>query len=149
MTNFTKQEILIGGGSILAAISSFLPWYTISFWGVKQSISGFTGWWTLSFLAALALIASLFPQAKKAVPQIEENIKVIHMALAAVITLVPLIALISQPSEMLGMGNVNIGLFTALAGGIAALAGGIIQNRQNNQPIDTPTPPVNESASSE
>ncbi len=130
MSKLTKKEMIMGIGSLLAIISAFLPWYSVSVYGMRTSVNGLTGWWTLSFIAALVLLASVVPQVKQAVPQIEKNRKIIQIVLAAIVALIPFMAIFSTPAEMMGMGSLGIGLFGALAGGIVALVGSITQKKE-------------------
>ncbi len=153
MPKLTKEEMLMGIGAVIAVISAFLPWYSVSFMGHRASANGLTSWWSLSFIAALLLIASIVPQVKSAIPQMEEKGKVIQIVLAAIVTLIPVLAILSSPPGMNMVGaSISVGVWGAIIGGAVALFGGVTQKKEAVQPMaqeTTEIPPEDQSTSSE
>jgi hypothetical protein len=125
----TTVDKIVAGGTFIAMISIWLPWFSIS-WGSSTfqvagsaSISGTTGhgWLWLEFIVALVLIAYL--AARAAWDRLPFNIPVAHAPLLIVGTslqlLLVLIAFIDIPYGSDGVGWAW-GAFIALLAALAA-----------------------------
>jgi hypothetical protein len=129
LNRLTTVDKIVAGGSLVALISIWLPWYSIS-WGRSTfqtaggaTISGTTGhgWLWLEFLVALVLVAYL--GARAAWDNLPFSIPVAHAPLLIVGTalqlLLVLIAFIDIPYGSAGVGW-TWGAFVALLAVLAA-----------------------------
>jgi hypothetical protein len=124
LNRLTTVDKVVAGGSLIALISIWLPWYSLSYLGATASISGTTGhgWLWLEFIVALVLIAYLASRA--AWDRLPFSMPVAHAPLLIVGTalqlLLVLIAFIDIP-----YGNDGVGwTWGAFVGLIAALVAG-------------------------
>lgn len=120
LKRLTRVDRLVAGGSLVAMISIWLPWYSISSAGQSASFSGTWGhgWLWLEFVLALALIGYLVLRAGSATAV---RLPVAHAPLLLIGTsvqlLLILIAFADIPYSGLGMGwdwAAFIGLLAAL-----------------------------------
>jgi hypothetical protein len=128
VNRLTSVDKIVAGGSLVALISIFLPWYSYSYLGATETFSGTTGhgWLWLEFIVALALIAYLASRA--AWDRLPFNMPVAHAPLLIVGTalqlLLVLIAFIDIPYGGSGVGW-TWGAFVALLAALAA-AGSVL-----------------------
>ncbi len=124
VNRLTTVDKVVAGGSLIALISIFLPWYSFSYLGYTTTISGTTGhgWLWLEFLVALVLIAYLASRA--AWDRLPFTMPVAHAPLLIVGTalqlLLVLIAFIDIPYGSSGVGwtwGAFVGLLAALGAG--------------------------------
>jgi hypothetical protein len=124
LNRLTSVDKIVAGGSLVALISVFLPWYTISSGAFGNYSWGATslghGWFWLEFVVALALIAYLAMRAAWAEPPVK--LPVAHAPLLLVGTgvqlLLVLINFIFIPYASSGDGwdwGAFVGLLAALA----------------------------------
>jgi hypothetical protein len=127
LNRLTTVDKIVAVGSLIAMISIWLPWYSISWSGDtfqpagSASLSGtFHGWLWLEFVVALVLIAYLV--ARAAWGQLPFAMPVAHAPLLIVGTalqlLIVLIAFVDIPYGNLGVGltwGAFLGLLAALA----------------------------------
>jgi len=128
LRRLTRVDQIVAGASLIAMISIWLPWYSVS-WGSgafesqgSASFSGTSmhGWLWLEFVVALALIGYLvlragFPESKVSLPIAHAPLLIIG---TGVQLLLILIAFFDIPYGNLGMGwgwAAFIGLLAALA----------------------------------
>ncbi len=123
----TTVDKVVAVASLIALISIWMPWYTVSDLGYSGSASGTTvhGWLWLEFFVALVLIAYLV--ARVAWDKLPFSLPVAHAPLlivgTAVQLLLILIAFIDIPSS--GVADVSVGWgFGAFLGLLAALVAG-------------------------
>jgi hypothetical protein len=111
--------------SLIAAatgiISVFLPWVTISAFGMTKNINGFHGWGILVFLAFFA--AAVITLTGNQTQGLEKNYWFLLMACGAIALLSIIIEIASSDSLGEGMGFVDAGIGFGLWIAIAAAAG--------------------------
>jgi hypothetical protein len=122
LNRLTTVDKVVAGGSLIALISIWLPWYSLSYLGATLSVNGTTGhgWLWLEFIVALVLIAYLASRA--AWDRLPFTMPVAHAPLLIVGTalqlLLVLIAFIDIPYGNEGVGwtwGAFVGLLAALA----------------------------------
>lgn len=107
-----QKKIGLGGAAAMA-ISTFLPWWKVSFMGIGAGLSGIQDWrGIVTILMAVAVGLMIFRGIK---------LSIVPAAIAALVILTAYIAV-----SGLGMGvSFGIGLFIATAGVAAAIYGSL------------------------
>ena len=124
LQTMNRQRKLILITAAIGIISVFLPWVTISIFGMTQSINGFHGWGILVFLAfvASAVIALIGNQTRV----LEKSYWFLAMACGAIALLSIIIAIASSDSMGGGMGFVDAGIGAGMWIAIAAALGVVL-----------------------
>jgi len=140
---FSREQLVIGGASVVLLIAMFLDWISVSCsgafcGGAGGGASGFHGWGWLTFLALLGVAGLLLARTVLAdmvkLPELPAPDAVLIMAGGALEILGCLLFWVeyhdSFASASAGVVNISSGLgfgwFVALIAGIATVAGGYL-----------------------
>jgi hypothetical protein len=135
--------MIIGGALLVALISMFFNWWTFSYSGAtgfpggSGGEAGFHGWGILYFIILLALAAfwvMVMVARSNPMGTLPVSDKAVFMLGGAVMVLVMLIALVSNPYDGAPIGSAGIGFgwFVALLAAIGVLGGGFLTTQESN-----------------
>lgn len=136
LASMSNGDKALAGGSIVVLIAMFLPWYGWDSGYFSASIDGFNSWGWLTFLGLLAVVAYFvirnFLTESVKLPEMPVTDAQAYMIGGGVEVLgVVLFWLVShQEGVLLGNLGVRFGLFVALIGGIATVAGGYLKQSE-------------------
>jgi len=119
--NKQRKFILIAAAAGIIAV--FLPWVTVSAFGMSESMNGFHGWGVFVFL--LFIVTGIVSIMGDQLKPLEKNMWFLVLGCGAVIVLSILIALTSSGGTGMGMSildaGVGIGLWIDAAAGIGVI----------------------------
>ena len=129
-----KQRKFTLIAAAIGIISVFLPWVTISVFGMSKNINGFHGWGILVFLAffAAAVITLIGNHAQV----LEKSYWFLAMAFGAIALLSILIDIASSESPGEGIGFVDAGIGFGMWIAIASAAGIVLFAWMFKSPAD-------------
>ena len=129
-----KQRKFSLVAAAIGVISVFLPWVTISAFGMNKNINGFHGWGILVFLAffAAAVITLTGNQAQV----LEKNYWFLVMACGAIALLSIIIEIASSDSLAEGVGFVDAGIGYGMWIAMASAAGVVLFAWMYKSPAD-------------
>ena len=104
--NRQRKFILIAAA--IGIISVFLPWVTLSVFGMSKSINGFHGWGILVFLAFVAAV--VIPLIGNQTLALDKSFWFMALACGAIALLSVIIAIASTASPDGGLGFVETGI---------------------------------------
>jgi hypothetical protein len=111
-----RQRKLILIAAAIGIISVFLPWITISMFGMNQNINGFHGWGILAFLAFV--VTGVVALVGNQTSALDKGLWFLAIACGAVALLSVIIAIASSsgsPDGGLGLVDAGIGVGTYMA----------------------------------
>lgn len=133
------------GGSLVILISMFLPWYSASYAGFSDSVDGFHRWGLLTLLGWLFVLAYWLLRGplsgQFSLPKWGIGDGMVFMIAGGVEVLGAILYWIDGSSSV---GNLNafgvstgpsFGLFIALVGGLATVAGGYLKQSEPEKPV--------------
>ncbi|UKN01672.1 hypothetical protein K6119_18270 [Paracrocinitomix mangrovi] len=132
-----KQRMLIVGGGALAIVAAFLPWISISFFGMTVRASGisaglYDGWIVLGLGAAVAGLA--FTQGDRNAELDATQKKTIAGMGGAIVGYMLFFMFVRAQG---GFGALGIGVYIALLSGIAVLAAPFVIKGDGNFEMPT------------
>ncbi len=159
---FSREEMLIGGASLVLLISMFLNWISVScsgaFCGGEGGASGFRGWGWVTFLALLGVAGLLVVRRlladKVTLPELPAKDPVLYMAGGALEIAGCLLFWLEYHDAFTSVGaggfsvssGLGFGWFIAVLAGIATVAGGYLMSRApeaaGGSSISTPNAPA-------
>ena len=143
------SDLLVGGGLVLALITTFLPWYSASAsvagFSSSVSINGFNYWSGLLFFIVVLIGLALFVLRTfvptVSLPAMPLNDAALYMVIGVFLALMALIYLLAaSPAGYSGPGfsaGSSFGLWIAIITGVAVAAGGFLK-RSEPQPATRP-----------
>jgi len=129
-----KQRKFILIACVLGIISVFLPWVSISMFGMSESINGFRGWGIVVFFAFI--VAGAVSLIGNQSQTLEKNSWLASLACGAAALLSMVIALFSSSGMGPGMGIVDAGIGFGVWIAIAASAGVLLFSWIYKNPSD-------------
>ena len=138
---FTLKKLLTLIAGALAVVSTFLPWYKVSFWGTSVSTNAFgnRAWIAIIAIVAAALVVLLEALPEKTLKSINKAIvekgALIRIILGALIAGFGLLGMILYLSESYGMGQMGIGWFVAMIAGVGVIVLNAIKVKQLDKVI--------------
>jgi hypothetical protein len=147
-------DILVGAGLVLGLITTFLPWYSVSFncnglptcagLSTSSSVSGFNYWSGVLFFIfvliglALFVLRTFVPTVN--LPAMPLTDAMLYMVIGLLMVLMAVIYLIATPGGTSGAGfsaGASFGLWIGIITGVAVAAGGFLK-RTEPQPATRP-----------
>ena len=111
-----RQRKLILIASAIGIVSVFLPWITISMFGMNQSINGFHGWGILAFLAFVATgVITLIGNQTSALDKGLWFLAIAGGAVALVSVIIAIASSSGSPDGGLGLVDAGSGIGTYIA----------------------------------
>lgn len=129
-----KQRKFILIACVLGIISVFLPWVSISMFGLSESINGFRGWGIVVFFAFI--IAAAISLLGNQTQTLEKNYWLASLACGAAALLSIVIALFSSSGMGPGIGIIDAGIGFGIWIAIAASAGVLLFSWIYKNPAD-------------
>lgn len=111
--NQTKLMVIIG--SIVAIIGCFMPFYTVSVWGISESVSYTEGDGIMVIILAVAAAVLAVLNLQK--------FSLIPTAIALVVTLVDIAG---ANDAAMGYGSAGVGLHVLIIGAILSIVGSVL-----------------------
>lgn len=110
-----KNIILIAVAAV-GAIATFLPWATVSVFGISESVSGTNGdgWITLALFIAIAVLVGI-----KFKGELDNGFKIAVTAIAAIAAVVGFVEIGNINGNSYGFASVSIGVYLIILAGIA------------------------------
>lgn len=119
----SQKEKIIAIGSLIAIISTFLPWWRWEgYLEMGQSVK--ESWWFLSFIAALLSFLLVFlPTVNVRIPKFGISEVIIQKILGFIVLVIPLLSLIKGSSAKVSVNGLvsvspSVGIYTGIIGGL-------------------------------
>ncbi|MHB8450632.1 MAG: hypothetical protein ACYDAQ_09340 [Mycobacteriales bacterium] len=132
---------LLMGGTLLALIGIFLPWYGLSYgigaFHASASVDGFHSWGYLAFLGVLAGIGALIARgvvAQIPVPAMSFPLPVGYLVAGGLQLVGPVLFLLLHHQHASGPGfsvGPEYGVFVGIVAGAVSLAAGVLARQAN------------------
>lgn len=138
---FTLKKLLTLIAGALGVISTFLPWYKVSFWGTSVSTNAYGDrvWIAIIVIIVAALLILMEALPEKTLKGINKAIiekgTLIRIVLGGLMVGFGLLGMILYLSESYGMGQMSIGWFLMMVAGIGAIVLNAIKSKQLNKVV--------------
>lgn len=138
--SLTTAEKVAGAGGVLAAVGTFLPWMTASFFGSTLTVQGVDG--DGVYVLVLAAIAVGIV----AVRDWEQSDKYGVTLCGLLMTLIAGMYVVDPTASISGQGselarnliNPGVGLYLSALGSVGTLVGGAMGLSADDEPVQTP-----------
>lgn len=134
----TLKKLLLAIAGAAAVLGSFLPWLTVSLFGISVSTNPFGGLGALYVI--LAIVAILSGVAAILLNTLQEkqiknyikikNLEKLPLFIGIAMTAVAVIAFVSIMIEAKGMGTVSFGVWLIAIAGVATIVLNFIKNKE-------------------
>lgn len=134
----TLKKLLLAIAGAAAVLGSFLPWLTVSLFGISVSTNPFGGlgalYVILAIVAILSGVAAILLNALQE-KQIKNYIKIknlekLPLFIGIAMTAVAVIAFVSIMIEAKGMGTVSFGVWLIAIAGVATIVLNLVKNKE-------------------